>query len=141
MTCSLVKGEHPVAHARPETDDSSDSPEPTMVLCSVLPQVLVSSIAERGVSTHFAVAEFVVAGLGNVKRNRSKSGDNPLALSVAEWLHLSMSTTAPIIDFRPVKVDVCGEDTAVGRQRGRSVLSLLVGTRLLQSGNLLFWEV
>ncbi len=47
-------------------------------------EALMGAITERSVCAHLAVAELVVAGLGNIEGNWSAAGNDPLALTVAQ---------------------------------------------------------
>ena len=44
----------------------------------------MGAIAKRSVCTHLAVAELVVAGLGNIEGNWSAAGNDPLALTITQ---------------------------------------------------------
>ena len=84
VSCSLVEGEHPVGEAKPETGDTIHAPETTVLLVDPAEEALMGAIAERSVCAHLAVAELVVAGLGNIEGNWSQASNDPLALTIAQ---------------------------------------------------------
>jgi len=94
---SLVEGEHPVAKGEPEGGDTIHAPEATVLFVHPAEEGLMSSIAERSIRAHLAVAELVVAGLGHIKCDGSASGNDPLALAVAEGRVLGVTARAPIV--------------------------------------------
>jgi hypothetical protein len=112
-----------------------------MVLLGPFEDVLMSSVTERRISGHLAVAELEVARLGDIKNHRAASGDNPLALAVAEGVELGVATTAPVVTLTARKEDVCGENTSVGGHGGGAVLAFLVGARLNEVHHFLVGEV
>ena len=128
---SLVEGEHPVAEGEPEGCNTINTPEATVMFVYPAEQGLMSSIAERCIRAHFAVAKLVVAGLRHIECNGSAAGNNPLALAVAKRGVLGMTAGAPIVGLSTVQVHVGGEETGEGWQRGWSVLALLVWARLI----------
>ena len=112
-----------------------------MILSTPLPEQLVSAIAEGSISGHFAVAQFVVAALCHIKSHRSAPGQDPLALPIAHWVDLAVSTRAPIVGFSTAEVHVGGENTGVRGHAGWSVAALLIGARLSQVNHRLLREV
>jgi len=138
---SLVEGEGPVGEARPERDHTPDAPEAAMALVDPLEHMLMSTVAERSIGGHLAVAQLVVAALSHVEADRSASGDNPLALSVAERVHLRVSATAPVVNLRSVQVDVSRENTGVCGHARRSISSLFIGSAVIKRDNVLEGEV
>ena len=138
---SLVESEHPVAEGDPEGAYTGNRPEATMVLGTPFPDVLMSTVAERSIRWHLAVAELVVAGLGDIKSHGSAPRQNPLALTVAHWVHLTMSATAPVVWFSTVQEHVRGEDTCVCRHARRSVTTLFIGPGLSKVSHCLSGEV
>ena len=94
---SLVECEHPVAEGDPERTDTSDGPETAMVLGTPFPDVLMCAIAEWRIRAELAVAELVVARFADVESNRSIPGHDPLALTVAHGVDLTMTAGAPVI--------------------------------------------
>ena len=138
---SLVEGEHPVADAAPPGANSSDTPEATMVLHDPLHHVLMSTIAEGSVSRHLAIAELVVAALGDIESHGTVPGDNPLALTIAEGTNLRVTTTAPVVDLTAVQVHMSRIDTGKSRHGWRSIAALLVGSALTERNNSLLGEV
>ena len=94
---SLVEGEHPVAEGDPEGTDSSHGPEATMVLGTPLPDMLMSSIAEGRIGGELAVAELVVARLRDIEGDGAAAGDDPLALTIAHGVHLTVAARAPVV--------------------------------------------
>ena len=112
-----------------------------MILGTPLPDVLMCSIAEGGIRAELAVAKLVVAGLADIEGDGSASSDDPLALTVAEWVHLTVAASAPVVRFAAVKVDVGWEDTSVRRHARWSVATLLVRSGLGEINNILFGEV
>ena len=88
---SLVESEHPVAPGQPEGTDTSHGPEATMVLGTPLPDVLMSTIAEWGICGHLAVAELVVAILGDIEGDGTAASQDPLALTVTHWVELTVA--------------------------------------------------
>ena len=81
---SLVESEHPVGEAAPESDNTINTPEATVLFVSPTDDGLMSTIAEGSISTHLAVAEFVIARLRNVESDRSATGNDPLALTITQ---------------------------------------------------------
>ena len=55
-----------------------------MLLVDPAEDALMGAIAKRSVCTHLAVAELVVAGLGNIEGNWSAAGNDPLALTITQ---------------------------------------------------------
>lgn len=102
---------------------------------------LVSTIAEGSIRRQFAVAELVVARLRHVEVNRSVSSQDPLALSIAPGRNLGVTAWAPVVHLTTMQVDVSGVNTSVCRQRGRSILSFLVGSWLSELHDILLREV
>ena len=89
---SLIESEHPVSHTSPPRGNEGYTPETTMVLVDPPHNLLMCSIAERSIGTHFAVAKFVISAFFNVEGNWSITGNKPFALSVAEWIDLRVTT-------------------------------------------------
>ena len=100
-----------------------------MVLGTPLPEQLMSPIAEGSISGHLAVAQFVVAALRHIKSHWSAPRQDPLALTIAHWVNLAVSTRAPIVGLATAEVHVSGENTGVCRHAGRSVPTLLIWAR------------
>jgi hypothetical protein len=48
--CSLVEGEHPVGEAKPERDNTIDSPVSSVVFVDPFQEVLMGAIAEGSIS-------------------------------------------------------------------------------------------
>ena len=138
---SLLEGEEPIAKRQKEWTSSRHAPETSMVLCGPFEYVLMSSVAEWCVCWHFAVAEFEVTRFRNIKANRSKTGHNPLALAIAEWIQLRVATWAPVIRFTTIQVDVSWINTSISWHASRSVLSLLIRSAFHQVYSSLFGEV
>ena len=101
-----------------------------MTLISPPEQVLMSAVAERCVCRHLTVAHLVIAALGDVEGNRSAPRDDPLALAVAERVHLRVTAATPFILLSSVQVHMNWVYTSIGWQTWRSVPSLLVGPAL-----------
>ena len=99
-----------------------------MVLHDPLHHMLVSSIAERRVGRHLAVAELVIARLGNVEYNRPVARDNPLALAVAEGTNLRVSAAAPVIGFAFCQENMRRVNTGKSGHAWRPVTPFLVRT-------------
>ena len=112
-----------------------------MVLHDPLHHMLVSSIAERRICRHLAVAELVIARLGNVEYNRPVARDNPLALAVAEGIELRMTAAAPVIGFAFCQENMRRVDTGESGHAWRPVTPFLIRTRFAQCDDLLFREV
>lgn len=127
---SLVESEHPISHTGPPSSDSCDAPEASMVFSSPLQDVLVSSIAERSICTEFTVAKFEVPTFRNIEAYRSTSSHNPLALPVAEWTDLRMTTSTPVIDFSSVQINMGWIQTLVGWHAWWSISSFLIRSTL-----------
>ena len=138
---SLVESEHPVGNAGPPGSDESHTPEASVVLVGPLEDMLMSSIAERCVGTHLAIAKLVVATLCHIEINRSQPGHNPLALSIAEGTDLGVTAAAPLVDLASVKVHVGREKTGVSWHAWGSVASFLVWPTFVKGDHLLLWEV
>ena len=138
---SLVEGEEPISKRQKEWTSSCHAPETSVVLCGPFEYVLMSSVAEWCVCWHFAVAEFEVTRFRNIKANRSKTGHNPLALAIAEWIQLRVATWAPVIRFTTIQVDVSWINTSISWHASRSVLSLLIRSAFHQVYSSLFGEV
>ena len=103
--------------------------------------MLMSSIAEWSVGAHLTVAQLVIATFWYIETDWSAPGDYPLALSITEWIQLRVATTAPIIWFRSVQVDMGGVDTCKCWKTWWSVLTLLVWSALGKRNDLLLWEI
>ena len=88
---SLVESEHPVSKCDPKGTHTCDGPEATMIFGAPFPNVLVRSIAERGICGQLAVAKFIVAGLSDIKSHGPAPCQNPLALTVAHWVDLTVA--------------------------------------------------
>ena len=138
---SLVEGEHPVAEGEPEGGDTVHTPEATVLFVYPAEEGLMSTIAEGCVRAHLAVAQLVVARFGHIESDGSAAGNDPLALTVAQGGVLGVTARAPVVGLPTVQVHVRGEQTGEGRQRGRPVLALLVGARLIKHNHLLLREV
>ena len=123
---SLIEGERPVSEGYPEGCRTGDTPETAMVLCTPLPDVLMSAVAEGRIRGHLAVAEFVVATLGHIEGYWTAPRQDPLALTVAKRVDLTMTTSAPIVRLAAGEVHVGREDAGVGGQTRRSVSAFLV---------------
>ena len=87
----------------------------------------MGAVAEGCVCGHFAVAELVVTRLRHIESYRTASSDNPLALTVAEGVHLRVTATTPVVALATIQIDVSGEDTSVRRHAWGTVFSLFVG--------------
>lgn len=101
----------------------------------------MSSIAERCIRREFTVAEFIVARWWNIERNRSASSQDPLALTIAPWWHLCVTTRTPVIYLSSVEIDVGWEDTSIRRHRRRSISSFFIWAWFSKLDNLLFREI
>jgi len=112
-----------------------------VVLGTPLPDVLVSSIAERRIGGKLAVAKLVVAGLRDIEGHGAAPGDDPLALTVAHRVQLAVAARAPVVRLAAIQEEVRWEDTCV-RWHGRgSVAALLIGARLCEIDHVLVGEV
>ena len=94
---SLVEGEHPVAPGDPESGDTSNGPESAMVLGAPFPDMLMCTVAEWRICAQLTVAEFEVARFAHIESNRSAPGQDPLALTVAHRVDLTVTAGAPVI--------------------------------------------
>lgn len=101
----------------------------------------MGTVTEGSVRRHLAIAELVVATLGNVEGHRTVPRDNPLALAIAEGADLGMTAAAPVVDLAAVQINVRREDTGERGHGWRSIATLLVGSALAESHNLLLREV
>ena len=124
--CSLIEGKCPVAKGNPEGCRACNTPETAMVLGTPLPDMLMSTVAERRIRGHLAVAKFVVATLSDIKGYWTTPGQDPLALAIAHWVNLTMAATAPIVRLASSEIHVGREDTGVGGHAGRPVSTLFV---------------
>ena len=101
----------------------------------------MSTVAERCIGGHLAVAKFVIPRLINIKTDWSASSQNPLALPIAERIDLWVTTRAPVVWLSSAKEHMSGENTSVRWHAWRTVPSFFVWSWLLQVNNLLFREV
>jgi hypothetical protein len=125
---SLVESEHPVREAQPEGAHTSETPEASVVVGGPAQNLLVGAVAEWRIGRHLAVAELEVARLRHVEGDGAATGHDPLALAIAEGRVLGVTARAPVVNLATVQVDVRREKTSIGGKRGRSVLTLLIGT-------------
>ena len=112
-----------------------------MVLLRPLDDLLMSSVAKGGIGGHLAVAEFVVTWLVYVKINWTASSKNPLALAVAEWIDLRVSTWTPVVGFASIQENVGWENTCVSGHARGSVPSFFIRPGFLKVHYCLFREV
>ena len=112
-----------------------------MVLHDPLHHVLVSSVAERRISRHLAVAKLIIARLSDIEGHWPIASDDPLALTVAEGANLRMSTATPVIRLAASKENMRRVNTGEGGQAWRSVTPFLVRTTFTQGNNFLLREV
>ena len=141
VVSSLVESEHPVGEAGPKADHSVDAPEATVLVVDPSEELLMSTVAERCVGAHLAVAELEVARLGHVEGHWTATGQDPLALAIAERGVLGVATSAPVIDLTAVKVGVSGEDTSKCWQGWRPVFAFFVWARFTKLNCVLFGEI
>ena len=123
---SFVEGKHPISSRSPPGKYTKNTPETSVMLESPLEDVLMSSVAEWSISTHLAIAELEIATLSHVKGNRSVSGQDPLALSIAPWSVLGVSTTAPVVLLSSVEVNMSWENTGIYRHGSWSISTFLI---------------
>ena len=112
-----------------------------MILGAPLPDVLMGSIAERRIGGELAVAQLEVARLRHIERHGAASRHNPLALTVAHGVVLTVTAGAPTVFLATAQEHVGGENTSVSGHGRRSVATLLVGARLTELDAILKWEV
>lgn len=62
--------------------------------------------AEGSICAHLAVAQLEITAFRNVERNRSASGSDELALSVAKRIVPTVTAGTPVIFLSSVKVDI-----------------------------------
>ena len=138
---SFVEGEEPVAVGHPEGGDSPDSPEASVVVVRPPEQVLVGAVAEGGVGRHLAVAQLVIPALRNVEGDWSAPSEDPLALTIAERVHLRVSASAPLVLLASVKMHMDGINTGKSGQTRGSVPSFLIRPGFRKRGDSLFGEI
>ena len=138
---SLVEGEHPVREAKPEANNTINTPESTMLFVDPTQKGLMSTIAEWGIGTHLAIAELVVAGFSNIESYWSASCHNPLALTITKRRVLSVTARTPVINLATMEVHVSREETSKGGKRGRTVFAFFIWSRLIKHDNLLQREI
>jgi len=124
---SLVESEHPVGEAQPEGAHTGETPEASVMVGGPAEHLLVGAVAEGRIGRHLAIAELEVARFGHVEGDGAATGHDPLALAIAEGRVLGVTARAPVVYFTTVQVDVGREQTSIGRQRRRSVLTLFIG--------------
>ncbi len=74
------------------------------------------SIAKGRIGREFAVAQFIVAGGINVELNRPAACQDPFALSITPRRVLGMTTSAKVINFRSMQVNVGRKKPSVSWQ-------------------------
>ena len=112
-----------------------------MILSAPFPDVLMCPIAERCIRGQLAVAEFEVAGLAHIESDWTVPRQNPLALSVAHRVNLTVTARAPIVRFASVQEHVGWEDTSVGGHARWLVAAFLVWSRFSKVDDFLLREV
>ena len=138
---SLVEGQHPVADATPPDGQGVHTPEASVMLISPSKHLLMCSVTEWSIGTHLAIAEFVVARFRYIESDWSQSRHNPLALSIAEWIDLRVSATAPVVDFASSQVNMSWVNTSEGRKTRWSISSLLIWSAFSKWNHSLLWEI
>ena len=123
---SLVESEHPVPEGCPPRSNHCHAPESSVVFVRPSQHVLMGTIAEGSVGRHLAVAQLVISTFVHVEGHGSASCQHPLALAVAERVHLGHAAAAPVVSLASVEVDMGGVDTCVGWHAWRSVPAFLV---------------
>ena len=101
----------------------------------------MSAVAEGRIRRHLAVAQFEVTRLLHVELHWSATSHHPLALTVAERGHLSVATSAPVIDLSSLQVEVSGEETSEDWHGRRSVLAFFVGSAFREINYFLQGEI
>ena len=97
-----------------------------MILGAPLPDMLVCTVAERCIRTQLAIAELVVAGFAHIEGNRSAPGQDPLALTIAHGVDLTMTARAPVVRLGTAEENMRWENTCVSRKAGRPVATFFV---------------
>ena len=138
---SLVEGEHPVPDTAPPSTNGCYTPEASVMLKGPFHNVLMGTITERGVRTELAIAQLVITTFSHIEVHRSASCYYPLALTIAEWSDLGVTTSTPLVDLASVKVHVGREKTGISWHAWWSVSALLVRSVLFEVHHLLLWEV
>ena len=110
---SLVESEHPVSKCDPEGTHTCDGPEATVIFGTPFPNVLVRTIAERGIRGQLAVAKFIVAGLSDIESHGPAPSQYPLALTVAHWVDLTVPARAPVVRLASAEEQMSRENTGI----------------------------
>lgn len=138
---SLVEGELPVHEGAPESKDSPNWPETSVILCSPSVEVLMRPVTEGRICSKFTIAEFIVARFRDVKGDWPTSCNNPLTLPVTERGVLGVSATAPVVKFASVQVHVGGVNTSVSWHGRWSIFTFLIRSRLAEHYYFLLREI
>ena len=101
-----------------------------MMLIGPFKNMLMSSIAEWCVSTHFTITKLVVSTFADVETYRSQSSGDPFTLTVAHWMLVTGSTTTPIVDSTSMKIHMSWIDTSKSWQTWWSISSLFIWSAL-----------